>query len=272
MRKLSTLALLALSISACLGSDFVSSIEGQWVLESGDRDGEPILILDSNPITMRLEGNQIGGTAACNSYGGRYRMASNGNFRLVDGLAVTEMACSPAEVMESERQFLEALTRVDRVALVDSTLTLTGNGYTLTFMTDSESPPPNTQQGSDNPDEPVSIRAWFGPETYGSWVLVAGTRDGESIPMVDSHPVTLVINAEGFGGKVCNQYGFALPLPEDGSFPDIFSTLMLCLDEGVMESESAYLDALRRFESASVADGRLVIAGPGVELVYVPAQ
>jgi heat shock protein HslJ len=273
MRRLSFLAAFVLTIPACLGGDFADSVEGNWVLDSGSSDGEPILILDSNPITMRLDGGQIGGTAACNSYGGRYRLASNGNFRLVDGVSVTEMACSPAEVMESERQFLEALIRVDRIAIADTTLTLTGNGQILTFLVDVDAPSPNTPApGADNPDQPVSSMTWFGPETFGTWVLDSGTVDGRVIPMVGSHPITLEISELGFGGRVCNHYGFALPLPDDGSFPNIVSTMMLCMPEAVMESEAAYFEALGRFRSAGVVDGRLVIEGDGVELSYRPGE
>lgn len=273
MRRLTFLTAIALTVSACLGSDFAASVQGQWVLQSGDHSGQPIPTLDGNPITMRLDGSQINGVAACNSYGGRYRVASNGNFQLVDGVAVTEMACSPAEVMESERQYLEALAQVNRVAVADSVLTLSGDVYTLTFALDPESPPPGGQgQGSDDPDDPVSSTLeWFGPATFGSWILESGTIENQPIPIFDSHPITLEISEQGFGGRVCNQYGFVMPLPEDGGFPEVFSTMMLCMPEVVMDSEAAYLDALRRFESATVIEGRLVIEGDGVELVYTPA-
>lgn len=271
MRRLALLSALALTISACLGSDFADSVQGQWVLESGSHAERSLPVLEDHPITMRLDGSQIGGVAACNSYGGQYRVASNGNFQLVDGLAVTEMACFPAEAMESESQYFEALAQVNRIAVSNSVLTLSGNGYTLTFALDPDAPSPDANQGSDQPDEPVSNITWFGPETYGGWILESGTLDGRPIPIVDTHPITLEVSDQGFGGTVCNEYGFALPLPADGSFPDIFSTLMLCTPGEIMESEAAYLDALRRFESASIVDGRLVIEGDGVELTYRPA-
>jgi heat shock protein HslJ len=271
MKRLASLALLALSVAACLGSDFADSLEGSWVLDSGASDGRPITILDSHPITMRLDGSRIVGTAACNTYSGNYRVASNGNFQLVDGLAVTEMACSPEEGMESEAQFLAALTSVDKIAFESGTLTLTGGGHELVFSRDEDAPPLGAGTTTDEPDTPVSNVEWFGAETYGNWVLASGTADGVAVPMVDSHPITLTVAESGFGGKVCNEYGYALPLPEDGSFPDIVSTLMLCTPEEVMASETAYLAALQRYQSSSIVDGRLVIVGDGVELVYDPA-
>jgi heat shock protein HslJ len=227
-------------------------------------------MLDTHPITMTLDGSRITGTAACNSYSGSYRVASTGDFELVDGVAVTEMACSPESAMESERQFLAALLAVDEMALDDGTLTFTGGGHQLVFSIDEDAPPAGSGTTGE-PDTPVSDMAWFGPETYGDWVLDSGTADGVAIPMVGSHPITLTIDAQGFGGTVCNEYGYALPLPEDGSFPEIVSTMKLCEPAEVMDSESAYIGALQRLERATVVDGRLVIEGDGVELVYRPA-
>jgi heat shock protein HslJ len=273
MKRIGLIAITAVLASACLGSDFADSLEGAWMLDSGTNGSDPLLILDSHPITMNLDGSQIGGTAACNSYGGNYQVSSTGNFQIVDGLAITEMACSPDEVMESESQFMTAMLAVDEVSLDGGVLTLSGGGYELNFVTNPEEPPPAAADPSnDDPDEPTSSVVWFGEETYGDWELVSGTADGIAIPMVATHPITLSVSADGFGGtSACNNYGFALPLPEDGSFPPIISTMMLCEPSEVMDAESAYLSALQRYQSSSIVDRQLVIVGDGVELVYDPA-
>lgn len=126
------LAVMALILTACLGSDFTDSIERSWELESGTHNGEPLPMVDTHPITMTLERGEIGGTAACNSYGGRYEISS-GEFSIEDGLAVTEMACFPEEVMESEQRFLEALTSVDEILLDNDGLVLRGPETELVF-------------------------------------------------------------------------------------------------------------------------------------------
>jgi heat shock protein HslJ len=272
MKRAALLTLVTLVTAACLGSDFADSIEGSWVLASGSANGEPILVLESHPITMTLDGSNIDGTAACNGYGGTYRVASNGNFQIVDGLSITEMACSPPEVMDSEAQFMEAMINVDHVALDGTTLTLSGEGYELAFGPDDDPPPPAATDPADDPDEPVSNVELFGEETFGAWVLVSGTADGQPIPMVETHPITLEISEQGFGGtSACNGYGHSLPLPDDGTFPPIVSTMMACMPDEVMDSEAAYLAALQRYQSSSIVDGQLVIVGDGVELVYDPA-
>lgn len=132
MRRLAPLVVVALLATGCLGSDFAASAEGAWELESGTYDGDPIPIVDSHPITMTLEDGQIGGTAACNSYGGQYRLSGNG-FSLEGGLSVTEMACQPDEVMESEQRFLNALVSVGTVELGNARLVMRGENIELVF-------------------------------------------------------------------------------------------------------------------------------------------
>ncbi len=132
MKRFALLLALGMAIAACGGSELSGSVEGAWQLESGTHDGEPIPIVASHPITMTLESGQIGGTAACNGYGGEYQLSGN-VFSITGGLAVTEMACQPDEVMESERRFLEALAEVGSVELQDETLVLSAGATGLIF-------------------------------------------------------------------------------------------------------------------------------------------
>ena len=129
---MSLVAVLGIASTACLGSDFEASVEGSWQLESGTYEGQPITTVDTHPITMTLQAGEIGGTAACNSYTGRYRLSAT-EFTIEDGLAQTERACQPDEVMESEGQFLAALRSVDTAALADGGLVLEGPATELVF-------------------------------------------------------------------------------------------------------------------------------------------
>lgn len=47
--------------------------DGSWQLMSGTVDGRPVPIVDSHPITLNIDGYVIGGTAACNGYGGNLK-------------------------------------------------------------------------------------------------------------------------------------------------------------------------------------------------------
>ncbi|HEX9848458.1 MAG TPA: META domain-containing protein, partial [Acidimicrobiia bacterium] len=130
MRRITFLSALAVLAVACLGSDFAASVEGAWQLTSGTVDGEAIPILESHPITIEFGDGQVGGTAACNGYGGTYELS--GATLSMSDLAMTEMACSPDEVMEAEALYASALILVDHVE-VNADLTLTGPGTELVF-------------------------------------------------------------------------------------------------------------------------------------------
>lgn len=267
MRRLALLAFTGLLITAC-GSSSAGAVEDRWILVSGSHpDGEIRTNVGATP-TLRLDGGEIGGESHCNIYGGRYEVDEGGRFGLVEGLAVTERACLDTDAMEAERRYLEALGAVYRWSVDGNQLILSGDGYRLVFEPDS-SAPGTTQPSSGDPEDPVSSRAWFPTEALGSWRLERGSIDGEPIEIVASYPITLTVFEDSFGGTVCNEYGHAIPLPADGSFPSIIQTEKYCTREGVMESEAAYLSALQRFESAYLAEGRLVVKGEGVELVYV---
>jgi heat shock protein HslJ len=132
MRKLVLLSLIAMLVTACLGSDFADSVEGSWQMTTGTVDGEEIPLLDSHPITITIEGDQVSGTAACNGYGGTFEL--DGSEIAFGGLAMTEMACIPEQTMEAEAMFVTAISRVDIVA-IDDLMTLSGDGVELVFET-----------------------------------------------------------------------------------------------------------------------------------------
>jgi len=130
MRKLALISLLALVATACLGSDFADSVQGSWQMTSGTVDGEEIPLLESHPVTISFEGDQVSGTAACNGYSGTFEL--DGSEISIGGVAMTEMACFPEETMETEAMFATAITRVDTVA-IDEQMTLSGDGVELVF-------------------------------------------------------------------------------------------------------------------------------------------
>lgn len=112
------------------------SIDGQWVLRSGSLDGEEIELVDGRDVTLDIDGDQIGGTAACNGYGGTLAVGDefeSGDSFVVGELGWTEMGCEP-EVMELEQRFLRVLGEVDSYELADTlSLARTGVGTSLTF-------------------------------------------------------------------------------------------------------------------------------------------
>lgn len=105
---------------------------GQWELVDGKLDGQAISVPDGHRVTLLIEEEQLGGTSACNSYGGEHRIGA-GRFE-TDGLGGTDMGCEP-DVMEAETRYLEALGRAETIQVADDQLVLLGPGAELRFDT-----------------------------------------------------------------------------------------------------------------------------------------
>lgn len=138
MRPIAAILVAALLLSACAGGAGPAasatagspSLEGDWVLVAGvGRDGA-IPLVDGADITLSIQGTAVGGRAACNQYGGTVAVAGTA-IRFGD-MASTEMACAEP-VMASEAAYWAAFGAVERVALEDERLMLSGNGVQLQF-------------------------------------------------------------------------------------------------------------------------------------------
>jgi heat shock protein HslJ len=111
----SLLAGLALISAACgddssidIGADG-NSLGGPWILVDSLVDGAPLALLPDYAVTMNIKDGQLGGRAACNSYGGSLTVTDT-DFRSSE-VFQTEMGCEePA--MSLEFADLSALTRL----------------------------------------------------------------------------------------------------------------------------------------------------------------
>jgi heat shock protein HslJ len=105
--------------------------DGDWQLVEGEGpDGEVPLVGDA-PVTLTVDGEQLSGTAACNSYSGTAEI-EDGRFRARE-LMHTEMACEPAVIMESEAAYLGTLGQVTAHERDGDELLLTGDDVRLVF-------------------------------------------------------------------------------------------------------------------------------------------
>ena len=250
MRKFALLIGLVLVVAAC--SPDTESIDGSWVLVSGKVQGEEIPVHDDHPITLDINTNHISGVAACNEYGGD-ALIEDGSFE-TSGVFQTEKACFPEETMDTERTYLDGLRLVESYALEGDQLTLTGPDVDLVFEPtgDATAAPSGNQ---------TDTELWA-EHMFGAWQLASGMANGEPIPIVDTHPITLTIDEKGVGGTAaCNHYG----LDPSGGFS---VTEMACFPPETMESEAAFLDALSKVDEGVAEDG-LLLVGDGVELRFI---
>lgn len=103
-----------------------------------------------------------------------------------------------------------------------------------------------------------------------AWQLVSlGGTD-----VIEGTTITLSFDNEGrvSGSAGCNSYGATYTAAEGVLSVEMpFSTLMACMEPGVMEQEQAYLAALEAAARYTIADHQLVITGAeGVQLVFAP--
>jgi heat shock protein HslJ len=98
-----------------------SSVDGDWIAISGVTDGATIELVEGRDVTLTIDGSSIGGTAACNGYGGE---ADFGEGSISVGqVYVNEMGCE-APIHEVEQAYIAALTTATHVVVIDDVLTL----------------------------------------------------------------------------------------------------------------------------------------------------
>jgi heat shock protein HslJ len=218
--------------------------KGTWRLAEAVVDGAALGLVATHPVTLRSDGDSVGGISACNHYGGRLRLS--GGSVTIDEIFMTEMACLDEGVMEMESAYLDALGRVDAVSLEDDHLVLAGDGVTLRFV---EMPP--------EPDSNLTGTTWI-LET-----LVVG--ESASTPAARAE---LRIGADGVvtGHTGCNALGARYDV--DAGFSDVHRTAIGC-EEPIMVQEDLIVAVLGSDPTLAIGGSLLTIELPdGRALVY----
>jgi heat shock protein HslJ len=131
MRRIILLIWMFAFVTACASpAEDEIDITGNWQLSSGSVDGQAIPLIVGSPVTLNVTGTEIGGSSACNSYGGQFIL--DGSSISIGDLMSTLMMCTP-DVMDVEIPYTAALPEVDTVALDGDQLVLTGPGIELRF-------------------------------------------------------------------------------------------------------------------------------------------
>jgi heat shock protein HslJ len=248
-RTLALALALALGLTACGNGDRGAEPvdpSGGWQLVSGSFQNTPINPISTHPATLEFEDGMLGGTSACNSYGGDYTL--DGAQLSVGEIAMTEMACFPQEVMDLESIFLSAITAVDTMSLDGENLVLSGEEANLTFEPVA---PPDTA------------------EILGTVWVLDGVIDGDVVSSVSGERATLEMFSDGSligstgcrfltGNYVSTSIGIQTPsLTANGECP-----------EDLVAQDSAVVSILEG-EFRVTIDGRILTLTNGTEsLVY----
>jgi heat shock protein HslJ len=215
--------------------------QGSWELTSGTAKDQRIPILDDHPITLTIEGSEIGGTSACNSYGGRLTV-SGGQLEISE-LGMTAMGCE-APAMAAESAYVAALGAVRSIAGGDELLVLRGPGVELRF---ERLPQPRTAELVDTAwvldtvfvgdvaSSPMGDRATLELSSDGTFTGSTGCRAfsgewieaGEQIvaPMLEMDPTECPADLRRQDDQVVSVIG-------DGFVPSIEGNLLTLTDPG----------------------------------------
>jgi len=111
--------------------------DSKWFLRSYGEQSNLKDVIEGTEITATFNSSegQVGGSAGCNIYGGRYQIIAS--TLSISEVFSTEMAClSPEGVMEQEQEFLSILANAQSFQTDDTTLTIfCSSGQKLYFTT-----------------------------------------------------------------------------------------------------------------------------------------
>jgi heat shock protein HslJ len=204
-------------------------------------------VVDGSELTLEFDLKGLaGGTGGCNTFSTAY--SADGDTIAFEPVVSTRRACLDEALGQQEQAYFRALESAVAYEVADNQLTITyDDGEQLVF---------------------VQIMSLVNT----SWELVSiGGSD-----VIEDTSITLQFddkgNAMGSGG--CNHYG-ASYIVEGSSirFNQSISTEMACLQDGVMQQEAAYYEALQSATGYEVSAEQLIIVyGDGQQLVFTPSS
>jgi heat shock protein HslJ len=221
-------------------------IDGSWRLERGTHGGQPIPIVPGADITLTIDGDTVGGTSACNHYGGEIRRDGSG--LTFGSMMMTEMGCD-GPVMASESAYHAALAAVSRVARDGDRLSLSGDDVELVFRL----------------VPPIADAPLLGP----TWILDS-IITGDAVSSVMGEPATLELLDDGTltGTTGCRTFDARYTVSGGTvSVMELINDDRGCPDELVTQDEHV-LDVIARGFSFAIDGERLTLTDGANGLGY----
>jgi heat shock protein HslJ len=164
-----------------------ADVEGSWELVAGRTADGALPLVQDHPITLTIEGTRMGGTAACNGYGGRFMMRDG---RLViDDFAMTAMGCEEP-IARAEAAYVAALEEVTALTRDGESLVLSGPTVELRF---APLPEPPTAQLVDT--------VWVLETLFGGDVASPAEGDPAMLELRSDGTMTGSTGCRGFDGR-----------------------------------------------------------------------
>lgn len=108
--------------------DLVALLDGREFLSTAV---EGRALAAGTQVRLSFDGDQLGVSPGCNSGGSTFTI--DGDQLVIDGIAMTEMACEPAALMDQDAWVVELLSGRPTLAVDGETLTVAGQDVSITF-------------------------------------------------------------------------------------------------------------------------------------------
>ncbi|MBW8009957.1 MAG: META domain-containing protein [Chloroflexi bacterium] len=211
------------------------------------------LIPGSKIILRFYFGNEIGGNAGCNYFGGGYT-SEDGSMHFSEVTSTMTACLEPEGLMDQESAYFEAFANTTAYRVEDERLEL--------FDADGETILEFIMRPETEVDSLLANK---------SWKLIS--LDGSDL--IEGTTITLEFSGEEISGSAgCNGYGGRLEAASEGILdaPEIMSTAMACPEpDGVMEQEQVYLQIMWDAQTYRFMDGELqIVTANGETLDFAP--
>lgn len=231
------------------------SLEGTtWVLDAYlSSEGVLVSVLADSEATVTFQAGEVGGNASCNQYFGSYQV--RGDKLTINMGGMTEMYCSPEELMTQEQDFLAAMGQAGSYLIADDKL-----------------------QVEDLSGVPIlTFSALMPAPLVGTLWQLTGYDDGTGgfSSLLRDTEITAIFSEDGTlsGSAGCNNYSTSYEVSGDRlTVGPVASTMMMCPGpQGIMEQETAYLTALQSASTFQIEGKTLTLlsAQGGAALTYV---
>ncbi len=223
-----------------------------WVLESYGPSGNETSLVPRTKISLYFEEDgSISGWTGCSTYWADYEVGDDDSLSITQNVSGQEFCDGPADVVDQEAAYIQALGDVSSVVVGTGTLVLTYNAGQDQL---------NYRETGD-----ASKVDWVLRDTR--WILESFESSGNKTSPIPGTEIRLRFTENGgiSGSMGCNDYwaaAYRLGKNNSLSMTSIARSAMYCGDPtGVMEEEVAYLDdALRYVASFAMGTETLVLS------------
>jgi len=212
------------SIALTISNPF---LETQWQLEQYmEPSGQLAAVFPKTKITAEFDATKISGSAGCNRYSGGYQLKNKSEITFPGHFASTMMACS-TEISAQEQHYLKALSSVASYQLQQNQLMLLNEEQQTVLIF--------------HYIQPVTLK-----DTRWQATSINNGRGG-----VVSNSITHLVTAQFGDNQIkgnagCNQFSAKYVVNKQQlKIGPVRTTRKYCAEEGVMDQEQQFLQALK---------------------------